>query len=110
MTHLLRLAEPGVYHWIGLASLLFSIGIYGLLTRRNALGVLMAMELMLNAGAMSFVIFGRFVAPGQVDGQIMALFIISVAAAEAVVAIAIFIGVFRQRQTMDLTRMNLMKQ
>lgn len=110
MTRLLSLLTPNVHHWVALSAVLFSIGLYGLLTRRNALGVLMSMELLLNAGALNFVVFERFITPSKVDGQIMALFVITVAAAEAVVAIAIFIGIFRHRKTLDVTRMNLMKE
>ena len=110
MAGFLTLLTPGVHHWVVLSSVLFAIGLYGVLTRRNALGVLMSLELLLNAGACNFVVFERFIAPSRVDGQIMALFVITVAAAEAVVAVAIFIGIFRDRKTLDVNRMNLMTE
>ena len=67
----------------------------------------MAIELMLNAAALNVVVFNRFVAPGTVDGQIMALFVIAVAAAEAVVGMAIFVALFRHRSTIDVNRMDV---
>ena len=100
---------PGVFHWLVVSTLLFSIGIYGVLTRRNAIGVLMAVELLLNSGALNFVAFSRYVAPGAVDGQIMAIFIIAVAAAEVVAGMAIFVTLFKNRRTIDVTRMDMMK-
>jgi NADH:ubiquinone oxidoreductase subunit K len=100
---------PGVFHWLVVSALLFSIGIYGVLTRRNAIGILMAVELMLNSGALNFVIFDRFVAPGVVDGEVMAIFIIAVAAAEVVAGMAIFVTLYKHRKTVDVTRMDMMK-
>ena len=96
-------------HWLTLSALLFSIGIYGLLTRRNAVGVLISLELMLNSSAMNFVMFDRMVHPEAVDGQVMALFVIATAAAEVVVAIAIFVTLFKYRKTADVTRMDALK-
>jgi len=99
---------PGLEHWMLLALLLFSIGVYGLLTRRNAVGVLLSTELMLNSAAMNFVIFNRYMAPGFVDGAIMAIFIIAVAAAEVVVAMAIFVALLRIKKTADVTHMKVL--
>jgi NAD(P)H-quinone oxidoreductase subunit 4L len=101
--------QPGLPHWLVLANVVFAVGLYGLLCRRNAVGVLMAVELMLNAAALNIVVFNRYITPGTVDGQIMALFVIAVAAAEAVVALAIFVAIFRYRATVDVNRLNLMK-
>lgn len=100
---------PGVFHWLVVSTLLFSIGIYGVLTRRNAVGILMAVELLLNSGALNFVVFTTFIAPGAVDGQIMALFIIATAAAEVVAGMAIFVTLAKNRKTIDVTRMDMMK-
>ena len=102
--------KPGLNHWLVLAAIFFSIGLYGLLTRRNAVGILMAVELMLNAAAMNFVAFNYFRAPNSVDGQLMALFIIAVAAAEVVVGMAIFVALFRHQATVDVTQMDTLKQ
>ena len=96
-------------HWLFLAALLFSIGNYGLLTRRNAIGILMAVELMLNAAALNFIIFNRYVMPDKVDGELMAIFIIAVAAAEVVVGMAIFVAMFKHCKTSDVTRINILK-
>ena len=101
--------EPGIYAWLVLPALLFSIGIYGMLTRRNAVGVLISAELAINAAAMNFVIFNKFITPAKVDGQIMSLFVIATAAAEVLVGIAIFVMLFKFRKTTDVTQMNLMK-
>jgi NADH:ubiquinone oxidoreductase subunit K len=100
---------PGAIHWLILSAILFSIGLYGLLTRRNAVGILMAVEIMLNSAALNFVVFNRFVSPAGVDGQIMAIFIIAVAAAEVVVGMAIFVALFRLRSTVDVNRINTLK-
>ena len=103
------LAPPGLGHWLALSAVLFSIGLYGLLTRRNAVAILMAVELMLNSAAMNFVIFNRFSLPKSVDGEIMAIFVIAVAAAEVVVGMAIFVALYRYKKTVDVNAMNLMK-
>jgi NADH:ubiquinone oxidoreductase subunit K len=101
--------RPGPAEWLILSNILFAIGLYGLLSRRNAIGLLMAIELMLNAAALNVVVLNRFVAPGTVDGQVMALFVIAVAAAEAVVAMAIFVALFRHRSTIDVNHLNTLK-
>lgn len=99
-------ADPGLFSWAVLSLFLFSVGIYGLLTRKNAVGVLIAVELMLNAGAMNFIAFNQYVAPGRVDGQIMAIFVIALAAAEVLVGMAVLVMLFRKRQTVDVTRLS----
>jgi len=101
---------PGIYAWLVLPAMFFSVGIYGMLTRRNAVGVLISAELAINAAAMNFVIFNKFIAPGKFDGQIMSLFVIATAAAEVLVGIAIFVMLFKYRKTTDVTQMNLMKK
>lgn len=100
---------PGMTHWLILSAILFSIGLYGMLVRRNAVGVLMAVELMLNSAALNFVVFNHYCRPGFVDGQIMALFVIAVAAAEVVVGMAIFVALFRLRATVDVNQMNSLR-
>jgi NADH:ubiquinone oxidoreductase subunit K len=101
--------DVGPRHWMLLSLLLFSIGIYGMLTRRNAIGILLSVELLLNAAALNFVIFNHYRNPAAVDGAVMAIFIIAVAAAEVVVALAIFVSLFKQRKTADVTHMDAMK-
>jgi NADH:ubiquinone oxidoreductase subunit K len=100
---------PGLFHWTVLTALLFAIGVYGLLTRRNAVGILMAVEVMLNAAALNFVVFNRYVMPDRVDGAIMAIFIIAVAAAEVVVGMAIFVTLFKHAKTADVSRIDALK-
>jgi len=109
MDEIMGFLKPGPLHWLLLSTVLFSIGTYGLLTRRNAVAILMAVELMLNSAALNFVIFNRFFAPHQVDGHIMAIFVIAVAAAEVVVGMAIFVALFRYRATVDVNQMDTMK-
>ncbi|MBF0277783.1 MAG: NADH-quinone oxidoreductase subunit NuoK [SAR324 cluster bacterium] len=101
--------SPGIEHWLILSALLFSIGIYGVLVRKNAVGVLLSAELMLNAGILNFVIFNYFITPLIVDGELMALFLIAVAAAEAVVGMAIFVAIYKHKKTVDVTRLDTLK-
>lgn len=101
--------QPGFLHWIILSTILFSVGIYGVLSRRSAVGILIAIELMLNSAALNFAIFNYYLAPNTLDGTLMVIFIIATAAAEAVVAMAIFVAIYRSRKTVDITQFNLMK-
>lgn len=88
------------------SAVLFAIGVFGVLIRRNAIIVFMCVELMLNAVNLSFVAFAH--AYG-VAGQVFVFFVMTVAAAEAAVGLAIIIALFRHRQTVDLTNINLLK-
>ena len=74
---------------------MFCIGIYGVVTRRNAIGVLMAIELMFNAANINFIAFSKFITPTLLTGQIFAVFVIAIAAAEATVGLAIVILIYR---------------
>ena len=89
------------------SAILFAIGVVGVLTRRNALIIFMSVELMLNAVNLSFVALSRL--HGGALGQAFVVFVMTVAAAEAAVGLAIIIAVFRQQQTVDLDRINLLK-
>lgn len=109
MTEFLAGFAPGLPEWLTLSAVLYAIGLYGLLTRRNAIAILMAVEIMLNAAALNFVVFNRYVSPGQIDGHIMALFVIVMAAAEVVVGMAIVVALYRLRGTVDVNQMNSMK-
>lgn len=97
------------YNWLLLSLSLFSIGLYGVLTRRSAVGVLIAVELMLNSAALNFVVFNKYVATTRVDGQIMTIFVIAIAAAEVMIGLAMLVMIFRQRKSVDLTEMNRLK-
>ena len=93
------------------AAVLFCIGIYGVLARRNAVGILMGVELMLNSVNINLLAFWRHVevASGTLAGQAFAIIVITVAAAEAAVGLALVIAVYRNRQTVDVEDVDLMK-
>jgi NADH:ubiquinone oxidoreductase subunit K len=99
----------GLNHYLILAGILFSIGLYGALSRRNAVAILMCIEIMLNAVNITMVAFSRYIVPTALTGQIFAIFIMTVAAAEAAVGLAIFISIYRCRETIDVEQMDLMK-
>jgi NADH-quinone oxidoreductase subunit K len=90
-------------------SAIFFIGAYGFLTRRNLVTMLIGVELMLNAVNINFVIFDRYLYPDQISGHFFALFIIAIAAAEAAVAIAIFINLYRNIRSIDVEEVDKMK-
>jgi NAD(P)H-quinone oxidoreductase subunit 4L len=96
-------------HYLVLSAVLFAIGLFGALTKRNALVVLMCVEIMLNSVNIAMVGFSRYITPTELTGQIFAIFIIVVAAAEAAVGLAIVISIFRNRDTVDTTDVDLMK-
>jgi NADH:ubiquinone oxidoreductase subunit K len=98
-----------VSYLLVLSSLLFSIGIYGVLARENAVLVLLSIELMLNAANINLVAFAALFQQAGISGQVFALFVITVAAAEVGVGLAIVILIFRNRQDVDLDEMSLMK-
>ena len=99
----------GLEHYLILSVILFSIGLYGALSKRNAIVILMSIEIMLNAVNIAMVAFSRFVVPLLLTGQVFAIFIMVVAAAEAAVGLAIIITIYRRRETIDITEVNLMK-
>ncbi len=88
---------------------LFSIGLYGALARRNAIAVLMAIELLLNAVNINLIAFNRYITPLQVTGQVFAIFVLAIAAAEAAVGLALFIAIYRTRDTVILEEFDLLK-
>lgn len=95
--------------YLVVAALLFCIGVFGALARRNAVGVLMGVELMLNAVNINLVAFWRYVAVGEMTGQLFAIFVITVAAAEAAVGLALIIAIYRQRNTVSVEEIDTMK-
>ena len=99
----------GLEHYLILSAVLFSIGLYGALAKRNAIVILMSIELMLNGVNIAMVAFSRFIVPLLLTGQIFAIFIMVVAAAEVAVGLAIIISIYRNRGTIDATQINLMK-
>jgi NADH:ubiquinone oxidoreductase subunit K len=97
-----------VGHLVTLAGVLFTLGMLGVLSRRNILIILLSVELMLNGAALAFVAFAGY--HGNLDGQVMVFFAIAVAAAEVAVGLALVIALFRIRVTVDADQVNLLKQ
>ena len=104
----MKLAIPLDWYLV-LAAGLFCIGIYAALSRRNAIGILMGVELMLNAVNLNLIAFWRYITPNQLTGQIFVLFIIAVAAAEAAVGLALVISLYRQRVTIFADEVDLLQ-
>lgn len=94
-------------YYLVLSAIIFAIGVAGVLIRRNIIVILMSVELMLNAVNLTFIAFSRSL--GSMDGQVIVVFVMTVAAAEAVIGLAIIIAVFRHRQTLDPQEMRLLK-
>ena len=99
----------GLEHYLVLSALLFSIGLYGALAKRNAVVILMCIEIMLNAVNIAMVALSRYIVPSLLTGQVFVIFILVVAAAEAAVGLAIIIAIYRSRDTIESTKINLMK-
>ncbi|MGB9627958.1 MAG: NADH-quinone oxidoreductase subunit NuoK [Thermodesulfobacteriota bacterium] len=93
--------------YLVLSGILFTIGVIGALTRRNAIVVFMSIELMLNAVNLSFITFSRFLQ--SMDGVVFAFFVMAVAAAEAAVGLAIFVLLYRSRETINVDEVNILK-
>jgi NADH-quinone oxidoreductase subunit K len=93
-------------YFMALSAILFAIGVAGVLIRRNVIVMFMSIELMLNAVNLAFVALGRSV--GSMDGQVIVFFVMTVAAAEAAVGLAIIIALFRNRETVNVDELNLL--
>jgi NADH:ubiquinone oxidoreductase subunit K len=98
---------PGLNSYLVVAALVFAIGLFGVLTRRNAVGILLGIELMLNAVNINLVAFARW--HGDVLGILFAVFTISITVAEVAVGLAIVIVIFRVRRTIDADRLDLLR-
>ncbi len=99
----------GLVHFLTVSAFLFSLGLFAVMKRRNAVGILMGVELMLNASNINFVAFSRYV-EHSIDGQIMAAFVIVLAAAEAAVALAIVLAMYRNFGTANADTVNSLKR
>src|SRR6266581_6020988 len=100
--------QIGLEHYLGVSAILFSLGLAGVIVRRNLLVIYMALELMLNAANLALVAFSRF--NNNLNGQVMVLFIVTVAAAEVAVGLALIVALYRKRQSAhveDLTSLRL---
>ena len=96
--------------WVLIVSaILFSLGIYGVLARRNAVMILLAIELMLNAVNIKFIAFAVYLAPGPMVGLVFAIFIVTVAAGEVGLALAIILRLYRSRTSVNVDEVNLMR-
>jgi NAD(P)H-quinone oxidoreductase subunit 4L len=96
-------------YFLVLAAALFCIGIYGLVTSRNAIRVLMSIELLLNSVNLNLMAFSNYLDSQDIKGQVFAVFVISIAAAEAAVGLAIVLTIYRNRNTVDMEQFNLLK-
>jgi len=94
-------------HYLAVSAILFVIGTAGVLFRRNAIVIFMSVELMLNAVNLTLIAFSQFL--GDQTGQILVFFVMTVAAAEAAVGLAIIIALFRNKQTVDVSKINILK-
>lgn len=100
---------PGLYHLLFVSTALFFIGVYGFLTRRNLITMLMSVELVLNSVCLNFIAFNKYLWPGKLDGLFFTVFIIAIAAAEAAVAIAIIINLYRSHKSINVETAEEMK-
>lgn len=96
----------GLANYLLLSAVLFALGLFGVLTRRNAIAILMSIELMLNAVNINLVAFSRYL---NLQGQIFAIFVITVAAAESVVGLALILSIYKNRNTILVDRIDLLK-
>ncbi|HHH52019.1 MAG TPA: NADH-quinone oxidoreductase subunit NuoK [Bacteroidetes bacterium] len=99
----------GITHFLIVSTLMFFIGIYGFLTRKNLITILIAIELILNSVAINFIIINKYLFPGKINGQIFSIFIIAVAAAEVAIAIAVVIDFYRINKEIDVDKSEMMK-
>ncbi|HTB23450.1 MAG TPA: NADH-quinone oxidoreductase subunit NuoK [bacterium] len=99
----------GIGHFLVLSAALFSVGLYGVIARRSAVGVLMGLELMFNAANLNLVAFNAYLHSGAMAGQMFTLFTITIAAAEATVGLALVVSIFRARRSVRLEHVDLLK-
>ena len=101
--------QVGLSHYLLVSALSFSIGLMIIITRRNAIAVLMGIELMLNSAGLNFVAFSKFTQADSVEGQVVTLFVIVIAAAEAAVAIALVLNIYKNLNTVEVTEAHSLK-
>ncbi len=99
----------GVTEFVVVSTLMFFAGVYGFIVRKNLITILMAVELILNSVNINFVVFNKYLYPNLLQGYMISLFVIGIAAAEAAVAIAIILNVYRKLQGIDVEHVNTMK-
>lgn len=101
--------QVGLTHFLVVSALLFCLGLYAMLSRRNAVAILMGIELMLNAANINLVAFNKYVAPTALNGQVFALVVITLAACEAGVGLALVMAAYRNLETVHVDEINVMK-
>src|SRR6476660_8152372 len=101
--------QPGLNEILIISTALFFIGVYGFFTRRNLVTMLMSIELVLNSVNLNFIAFNKYVWPNRLDGVFFTLFVIAIAAAEAAVAIAIIINLYRSHRSIDVEKTEELK-
>ncbi len=101
--------EVTLIYWLVPTLIMFCCGVYGFITRKNMIAILISLELMLNAVDINFVLFNRYLFPGHMEGMFFTLFAIAIAAAETALAIAIIINIFRRVRNVDIQGLNQMK-
>jgi len=101
--------SAGLDQYLILSAVLFCIGLFGVLTQRNVIKIIMCLEIMLNAVNISLIAFSQYVTPVTLTGQIFAIFVMVVAAAEVAVGIAIIFTVYRNRESVDMENFNILK-
>ncbi len=99
----------GLTHYLIVAAIMFVAGLFTMMTKRNAIGILIGVELVLNAATVNLVAFDRYMGPDRLDGQITAIFVIVLAAAEAALAVGICINVYKNLSTVDVDRANSLR-
>jgi NADH:ubiquinone oxidoreductase subunit K len=99
----------GLGYYLVLSAILFAIGLYGVLSKRNAIVIMMCIEIMLNAVNIALVAFSRYIVPGAYTGQVFAIFVLVVAAAEVAVGVAIIMNIYRNKKTIEADKIDLMK-
>ncbi len=99
----------GLTHYLFVAAVLFTGGLFTMMTKRNAIGILIGVELVLNSASVNLIAFDRYLGPGRLDGQITAIFVIVLAAAEAALAVGICINLYKNLATVDVDRANALR-
>ena len=102
------LQQPGLTHFLLISAVLFSLGVFAVVSRRNAIQVLMGIELILNAANINFVAFSRY-SWGNIDGQMISVFVILLAAAEAAIALAIVLNIYQNFNTVNVDEINQLR-
>lgn len=96
-------------HFLILGAIVFTIGLYGALSKKSVIAVLMCVELMLNAVNINLIAFNRYLTPDEVTGYVFAIFIIAVAAAEIAIALALAVRIYKERMTSEIDEINILK-